>query len=85
MFSSRAKMLLMLFALMVGTSIAMSGCAFKPHVVNTDTMPGHRYKNYLPAEKQRSNPNVVYLGSENKSSFMQFGPNDVSFEFQNLK
>lgn len=87
MTSVKVKTLAVVFALLLFTGIATSGCKEKPREkgwVNTDSMPGKTFTKYHNNNK-RSNSKIVYLGSNSSSSSSNFGPNEVSFDFKDLK
>lgn len=88
MFSSKAKALVLVGVLLMVTGFLAVGCrakAGKGSMVNSDTLPGHRYSKYVSKSNARQgNSNVVYLGSDDTSG-VEFGPKDVSFEFKALK
>ena len=81
MFSSKAKVLLIVSVLLLFTGLATVGCGShaKNSWVNTDSMPGRTFK------PKDTNSKIVYLGSSKSSSDVNFAPNGVSFEFKDLK
>lgn len=89
MISSKVKTLVIVFALLVVTSIVAVGCKQRPAsggLMNTESLPGKTLT--VGASKKntaRRNTNIVYLGSESNSQRDGFGPRDVSFEFQALR
>lgn len=86
MTSAKVKTLAVVFALLLFTGMATSGCKEKPREkgwVNTDSMPGKTFSKYH--NNNRSNSKIVYLGSNSSSSGSSFGPNEVSFDFKDLK
>ena len=86
--STKAKALVIVFALLVFTGIAAVGCKSTHHAawVNTDSMPGKTFNKYLGGSQKTNSPAVVYLGSkDDQSQDMNFGPKDVSFDFKSLK
>lgn len=89
MFSSKMKALVIVSALLLTTALVTVGCRSKVKggMVNTDSLPGHRYSKYVNkgTAANHSKTTVVYLGSEDSSSNANFGPQDVSFEFKDLK
>ena len=86
MISPKVKTLVIVFALLVSTSIIAVGCKQRPRsdgLMNTANLPGHRFT--AGSHKKRKNPNIVYLGADRPSSSDSFGPRDVSFDFQALR
>lgn len=82
---SKVKSLTIVFALLLLVGMITVGCGKqkpKNAWVNTNTLPGHTFAQN--AQKSQSS-GVVYLGSDNKSSYNGFGPRDPSFEFKDLR
>lgn len=86
MFSSKAKALVSVCALLIVTSLVAVGCGLKEKNgwVNTNSLPGHTYSS-LGSNDKHNNVTVVYLGANDNSSGIEFGPKDISFEFRDLK
>ena len=85
--SNKVKAITIVFVLLFAVSFVAVGCKQKPKStwVNTNSMPGNTFANHNN-KGERSNSAIVYLGNEKKNTSSDgFGPNDVSFEFQNLK
>lgn len=88
MISSNKKTLVIVFVLLLLTSIITVGCKSKAKGawVNTSSLPGNTFVNHSAGSSSgRSNSGIIYLGSDDKSSDVNFGPRDVSFEFRSLK
>lgn len=88
MFSSRPKTLVIVAALLMITSLMTVGCQAKGKKgwVNTASLPGHAYSKYTnQGNAKRNTSTVIYLGSDDNASEVDFGPRDVSFEFKSLK
>lgn len=87
--STKIKAVVIVFALLLLTSLITVGCKSKARTtawVNTNSMPGNTFVNHRAQREVKSNGStVVYLGSSNESADMNFGPKDVSFEFNGLK
>lgn len=86
--STKIRALVIVFALLVITSIITVGCKSKSKAgwVNTNSMPGNTFVNHRAGNNaKRNNSTIVYLGSDSDSSGSNFGPKDVSFEFKDLK
>jgi len=83
MISSKVKAICIVSALLLFTGIVSSGCGQKPKSawVNTNSMPGNTFVQH----HQSTNSTIVYLGSSSHPSNTNFGPKNVSFEFQTLK
>ena len=83
MISSKVKVFVFVSALLLFISFFAVGC--KTHAksswVNTSTLPGNTFKNNTGSSSSK----IVYLGSKSSSSNVNFGPGDVSFDFENLK
>lgn len=85
---STSKTLVLVTALLIFSSMFAVGCSSKPRAgwVNTDSMPGHRYDKYVNLSNEKRNTStVVYLGSEETKTAVNFGPKDPSFDFENLR
>ena len=79
MISTKLKALVVVFVLLLFTSIITVGCKQKANdglIVRTSQSEKAQKKHY---------PNIVYLGSDGNTSGGNFGPKDVSFEFQTLR
>lgn len=89
MFSSKSKFFVVVFAVLVVTSLVTVGCKSKREAawVNTDSLPGNTFVNHSAQKKstRHGNSTIVYLGSDSSSSSANFGPSDVSFEFKELR
>lgn len=90
MSSSKVKALVVVFVLLVCTSLVTVGCKgqenAKGGLVNTKTLPGQKFKSHRNnAKAHRTNPNIVYLGSSSSSDSSGFGPGEVSFDFRSLR
>lgn len=90
MVSVKLKTFVVVSVLLVLVSLIAVGCRHKPTKatwVNTNSMPGRTFSKYIKHEPGKKNPTIVYLGSDSNSSSStsNFGPRDVSFEFQELK
>lgn len=85
--STKIKALVIVSALLLMTSIITVGCRSKSQgeMVNTDSLPGKTFSHYTKKTTQQSTSRVVYLGSEKDNSGVNFGPNDVSFDFKGLR
>lgn len=86
--SSKAKALVIVFVLFLFTSLVTVGCAQKPKTgwVNTDSLPGQTFSKHSRNDTKQNNSTIVYLGSDKHSqSSSNFGPRDVSFDFNDLK
>lgn len=83
MVSSKAKIFVIIAVLLLAASITAVGCGKKSEgkFVNTETLPGNTFKEH----SSQGQSAIVYLGSDNKSSDVNFGPRDISFEFRELK
>ena len=83
MVSSKAKTFVIIAVLLLAAGVTAVGCGFKSKdaLVNTGTLPGHTFKN----GSNQGNSAIVYLGPENQSADVNFGPKDISFEFKHLK
>lgn len=86
--SSKVKALVIVFVVLLCTSVVAVGCkskASKDTWVNTNSLPGQTFKSRSKAHKTRNaNSNIVYLGSSSPQSG-NFGPGEVSFEFSSLR
>lgn len=83
---SKVKTLAIVFALLFVISFAAVGCRPKEKThawVNTSSMPGQTFATHSSAK--RGNSAVVYLGTNDDSSNVNFGPKDVNFEFKSLR
>jgi len=85
MISTKVKALVVVFALLLSISIITVGCRNKSEtgLIKRASLSGTTLGNY--ANKPKHNPNIVYLGSDNDTSGVDFGPKDVSFEFRALR
>lgn len=86
MYSSKAKTLVVVTALLITTGLIAVGCKAKeqsPEWVNSKSMPGSTFKQ--KSKTKRSNSSVIYLGSNKSNYNVNFGPKDVSFDFNDLK
>ena len=87
--STKVRALVIVSALLLVTSIIAVGC--KPRAkeswVNTNSLPGNTFVNHRAESAAKHNTAaIVYLGSSSDAtSDMNFGPQDVSFEFKSLK
>lgn len=87
---SKVKALFVVFALLLVTGVVTVGCNrdTKTTWVNTGSLPGQTFRK---PNTQQGNSRIVYLGSNSTSSGSgsgsrsDFGPRDVSFEFNNLR
>ena len=86
MISSRKNILVVLALLLVlFVGFCTVGCKRKNAWVNTSSMPGKTFSQYV-AHDSKGNATIVYLGGENKKQAnLNFGPKDVSFDFHDLK
>ncbi len=87
MISSKVKALAVVFVLLVLTGTVTVGCSQKAKYawVNTSSLPGTAYQQYLPKNTKNNSSTVVYLGSDKDSPNVNFGPRDVNFDFRTLK
>lgn len=85
--ASKAKILGLVFALLLCVGLITVGCKqeTKNAWVNTKSMPGQTFKSHIQTRRQQSNSTIVYLGSSDSSTNVKFGPKNVNFEFRNLK
>jgi hypothetical protein len=83
MSASSVKTVAIVFVLLFVTGFVMAGCKQKAKStwVNTSSMPGQTFVEHNNAQQAHA---VVYLGQE-KQQGNQFGPQDVNFDFQNLR
>lgn len=84
MISSKKKAIIFVFALLIVTGFIAAGCKQKPRKsswVNTDSLPGHTFSSH----KEKQSSAIVYLGSEGENTGVEFGPKDVSFDFNTLR
>lgn len=86
MISSHKKILVVFALLFLFVGLCTVGCRkkVKPGCVNTDSMPGKTFSQYVKHD-EKGNTTIVYLGPENKTPEVNFGPSDVSFEFSELR
>lgn len=86
MISSKVKVLVAVFALLLFTGFVTAGCKEKTKNswVNTASLPGQTFSHHGNANAKPANSRIVYLGSDS-SKDAGFAPRDVSFEFQDLK
>lgn len=88
MTSTAHKTSVIVFAILIFTSIITVGCKARQDddLVNTKQLPGKKFSKYLPTENKKNTSRVVYLGTdENSRSSSSFGPRDVNFDFYTLK
>lgn len=80
---SHLKVVVVVFVLFLLTGFVTVGCKKKAQSawVNTGSLPGSTFKHN---SNQKNDSRVVYLGSDKDSANVNFGPNDVSFEFRDL-
>jgi len=83
MSASSVKTLAVVFVLLFLTGFVMAGCKQKAKStwVNTSSMPGQTFVKHNNAQQSHA---VVYLGQE-KQQEVQFGPQDVNFDFKSLR
>jgi hypothetical protein len=84
------KKFIIFFVLCLLLTLLIDGCTQKPKPkwVNTSSMPGHAFdkqKNTGKKNVRPRNSSIVYLGSDENEKKSNFGPRDVSFEFNYLK
>ncbi|MDD3436750.1 MAG: hypothetical protein PHC64_06345 [Candidatus Gastranaerophilales bacterium] len=84
--SAKVKSLVSVFALMLFVGLIAIGCKqeVKQGWVNTSSMPGQTFRKHSNSAKQ-PNSTIVYLDSSKENANSNFGPQDVSFEFRDLK
>lgn len=86
---SKAKALIIVFALFLVVGIITVGCKQKSDqgLVNTNSLPGRTFTGYAGynGAKNNSNSKILYLGSDKTAANVNFGPKDVSFNFKDLK
>lgn len=87
MSSSKVKTFAIVFALFLLAGFVTVGCKQKTTnaMVNTNSMPGQTFAKHGNQNVQQNNSTIVYLGSDSRSRSANFGPKDMSFEFENLK
>jgi hypothetical protein len=83
--ASVLKIVVVVFVLLLLTGFVVAGCKQKAKSswVNTNSMPGQtfvKHDNNVP-----NSPAVVYLGDDKSKQNVNFGPQDMSFDFENLK
>lgn len=83
--NSHLKVVAVILVLFLLTGLITVGCKQKTKSawVNTNSMPGNTFKSHT-SEKSRSSK-VIYLGSNDNRADVNFGPQDVNFEFRNLR
>lgn len=89
MISTKVKTIVFVSALFLLVGFIAVGCKQKPKEtswVNTKSLPGNTFADHSnTSAAKHSNSRVVYLGSNSSSSDSNFGPRDVSFDFQVLR
>lgn len=77
------KVVVVFFTLLF-SGFLITGCAEKHKVgwVNTNSLPGQTFKEISTPSLNVSS--IVYLGSNDGSTNVNFGPKDISFEFKDL-
>lgn len=86
MFTSAPKISVILIALILSISVVAVGCGKKKEAdwVNTASMPGHALDSVNLPNAKNGTQGTVYLGDPNTPD-VQFGPQDVSFNFRDLR
>ena len=86
MITSTPKLTVILIALILSISVVTVGCGKKKQAewVNTASMPGHALDSVNLSNSQNNMSGTVYLGEPNTPN-VQFGPQDVSFSFRDLR
>lgn len=87
MFSTKIKTIVIVSVLLVFVGFVAVGCKPKPKAaawVNTGSMPGNTFTKYVKHDIKKGTSEVIKL-SDSSSSSVNFGPGDVSFEFQELR
>lgn len=84
---SKIKVVCIVFVLVLLAGFISVGCKQKPKDtwVNTSSMPGQTFAKHGNTAAQQNTSTIVYLGSDSKSRNVNFGPRDMSFEFENLR
>lgn len=87
MLSSKVKSLVFVFVLLLAIGTVTVGCGQKTKNtwINTSSLPGTTYQKYSHNDEKSNNSTVVYLGSDKNAPNVNFGPQDVNFDFRNLK
>lgn len=82
--SSKVKAAVVVFSLLLFTSVVTVGCKDKAKDawVNTNSMPGNTFASHTVSNAPKTTPGIVYLGQSSPTNSPRFGP---SFEFKNLK
>lgn len=84
---TKVKTIVIVFALLLFTGVISAGC--KPKIknswVNTNSMPGNTFRSHIKNSAKHNNSTIVYLGQDKESQNGDFGPQDVSFKFKDLK
>jgi len=82
MISSHVKSLVIIFVLLLFIGVTTVGCKTRSDgMININSMPGHtfqKYRNYINYDNKKGN-------SSHTDSSDSFGPQDVSFDFKDLK
>ena len=87
MFSAKIKTFVIVSVLLIFVGFVAVGCGQKPKAtawVNTGSMPGNTFTQYVKHDIKKGTSEVIHL-SDSNSSNTNFGPGDVSFEFQELR
>lgn len=88
MVSSKVKACVFL-ALLLFMGVFVVGCKTKQEKknpwVNTSSLPGQTFASHYPSGQQSSNPKVLDLSKGRSGSSSNFGPGEVSFEFEDLR
>lgn len=87
MSSLKLQALVVVSALLLVTCLFATGCGQKEQKtgwVNTNSMPGHTFSGN-PQARKKTNSKIIYLGSTNGAQRSGFGPQDPSFDFENLR
>ena len=87
MVSSKIKTIVIVSVLLLFVGFVAVGCKPKPRAaawVNTGSMPGNTFTQYVKHDIKKGTSEVIHL-SDSSNSDTNFGPRDVSFEFQELR
>lgn len=87
MSSSKIKAVCVVFVLFFVAGFVTVGCKQKPKDtwVNTNSMPGQTFAKHGSSAAQPSTSTIVYLGNNRGPRGVNFGPKDMSFEFEDLR
>lgn len=83
---SKVKVVCIVFALILFAGFVSVGCKQKNKDtwVNTSSMPGQTFAKHGSSAAQ-NNSTIVYLGNDRGPRGVNFGPKNMSFEFEDLR